>query len=358
MSHYVDGHSRTVFISYSTADKQAARRLCESLENQGISCWIAERNIRPGDEWRSAIAEAIRSAAIVVVVVSRSADKSDDVKNELAIAKRAGKSIVPARIEDFQPASSDFEYELSRLQRVDLFRNWQSGVRSMAERIRSDVARGVPGRTDEIRTADRRGPVDTSGMQAQRRQRYRAAGWLAGGVALVIVAAVIYQKMWSLDPTPRLEVVGLISGASTPSTFKQQVSGVLTIDAGNPGNGQRSFRYLKLEPQWTSNPRLRIDYSCVYWSRPHDYVSQTITAPQACPPTAGFNSDVVKAIRMTLSGADASLYRLEYDCAMGVTDMPTVFPQGRVSAGEWCGQEPDRPGFGYLTKLTIYLEKR
>jgi hypothetical protein len=37
-----------VFVSYSSDDKPTADAVCATLENKGIRCWIAPRDILPG----------------------------------------------------------------------------------------------------------------------------------------------------------------------------------------------------------------------------------------------------------------------------------------------------------------------
>ena len=48
-----------IFISHSTIDGKLANYLCESFESRGLSCWIAPRNITPGEEWATSITNAI-----------------------------------------------------------------------------------------------------------------------------------------------------------------------------------------------------------------------------------------------------------------------------------------------------------
>ena len=43
--------SQQVFISYSHKDSQIANGLCNKIEEQEIGCWIAPRNITPGEGW-------------------------------------------------------------------------------------------------------------------------------------------------------------------------------------------------------------------------------------------------------------------------------------------------------------------
>ena len=40
-----------VFISYSSTDKAAADAVCATLESRGIGCWIAPRDILPGEDY-------------------------------------------------------------------------------------------------------------------------------------------------------------------------------------------------------------------------------------------------------------------------------------------------------------------
>ncbi|HXQ15450.1 MAG TPA: toll/interleukin-1 receptor domain-containing protein [Caulobacteraceae bacterium] len=44
------GHD--VFISYSSKDKTTADAICALLERDGAKCWIAPRDILPGEAWR------------------------------------------------------------------------------------------------------------------------------------------------------------------------------------------------------------------------------------------------------------------------------------------------------------------
>ena len=46
-----------VLISYSTKDKPTADAEYAKLEQQGGRCWIAPRDIHPGQEWGKAIIE-------------------------------------------------------------------------------------------------------------------------------------------------------------------------------------------------------------------------------------------------------------------------------------------------------------
>ena len=61
------------FISYSTKDKTSANAACAVLEGEGVRCWIAPRDIRPGVEWGASIVEAIDHCHVMVLIFSASA---------------------------------------------------------------------------------------------------------------------------------------------------------------------------------------------------------------------------------------------------------------------------------------------
>ena len=106
-----------IFISHSTIDGKLANYLCESFESRGLSCWIAPRNITPGEEWATSITNAILSADIFFIVYSKNSLKSAQCAREIAIADRKNKYILPYKIDDSEPEGA-FDYYLTGCQWV------------------------------------------------------------------------------------------------------------------------------------------------------------------------------------------------------------------------------------------------
>jgi hypothetical protein len=92
-----------VFISYSSKDKVTADAVCATLENNGIRCWIAPRDILPSMEYAEALVEAIQSSRLVVLVFSSGANDSPQVRGEVERAVSRGLPILPFRIENVPP---------------------------------------------------------------------------------------------------------------------------------------------------------------------------------------------------------------------------------------------------------------
>jgi hypothetical protein len=107
-----DGASFDVFISYSSRDRQTAFALCHLLEQGGYRCWIAPRDIKPGQLWPEAIPQGIRASKLMVVIFSESSNLSRQVLREIERAVHYGITIIPFRIEDV-PMTDAMSYLLA-----------------------------------------------------------------------------------------------------------------------------------------------------------------------------------------------------------------------------------------------------
>lgn len=101
-----------VFISYSHMDKITADLMCDTLEGNGIKCWVAHRNILPGSEWPGRIIQAIESSKIMVLVFSNHSNISNQVIREVERAVSKNVIIIPFKIVDVKMSLS-LEYLVS-----------------------------------------------------------------------------------------------------------------------------------------------------------------------------------------------------------------------------------------------------
>ena len=101
-----------VFISHSSEDKATADVLCDALEEAGMSCWIAPRDVRPGKFFPGEIKRAIEHCRVMVLVFSAHSNNSVHVLREIDFATRAHAHIVNFRIEKVA-ISDDLDYFLA-----------------------------------------------------------------------------------------------------------------------------------------------------------------------------------------------------------------------------------------------------
>jgi TIR domain len=105
----IKGH---IFICYSAQDQTVADAACAALEARGVHCWIAPRDIRPGQDRGLALLDALRESSLMVLVFSSSANDSAEVRAAAERAMRQGTPILTFRIEDVKPSKS-LEYYMS-----------------------------------------------------------------------------------------------------------------------------------------------------------------------------------------------------------------------------------------------------
>jgi len=104
--------SHSVFISYAHEDKPVADAVCARLEAGNIRCWIAPRDILPGQEWGDSIICAIESARVMVLIFSHGSNVSKQVLREVTAAVKNNVVVIPFRVEDVTPCKS-MEYLLN-----------------------------------------------------------------------------------------------------------------------------------------------------------------------------------------------------------------------------------------------------
>ncbi len=103
---------RDVFISHSAQDKSAAETICAALEQDGIRCWVAPRDVRPGKSFPGEITRAIQQSKVMLLIFSPHSNSSEQVLREVQLAVDSHLPIVRLRLADI-PLSDDLRYYLS-----------------------------------------------------------------------------------------------------------------------------------------------------------------------------------------------------------------------------------------------------
>ena len=106
-----------VFISYCSADKVIADTICHRLEEHGLRCWIAPRDITSSD-WATSIMEGLHNSSIFVVVISKNSIASPEVIKEVTEATRTCQYLLPFKV-DQNELSDRLRYHLGPCHWVD-----------------------------------------------------------------------------------------------------------------------------------------------------------------------------------------------------------------------------------------------
>jgi dienelactone hydrolase len=110
--------STDVFISYSNKDKSTADAVCSIMEQNGIRCWIAPRDITPGLPFAEAIIDGIKGSRVFVLIYSSNTNDSSQVIKEVDRAVQYKLAIIPLRLEDV-PMTKQLEYYVSNVHWMD-----------------------------------------------------------------------------------------------------------------------------------------------------------------------------------------------------------------------------------------------
>lgn len=127
---------RDVFICHAHLDKAAFMRpLSELLNRRGISCWLDEAQILPGDSLVEKINEGLRTSRIVLVIITDAfLDRNwpqKEMNSALSREIRTGEVlVVPVLCIDH-----DRYFDRYPLLEDKLYLDWRAGPRSLADHI-------------------------------------------------------------------------------------------------------------------------------------------------------------------------------------------------------------------------------
>jgi len=131
---------KRVFLTYAHSDKKAVRQIYHRLIRNQINTWLDEKELRPGQNWKHEIRQAILRSKIVIVCLSKQFNKQGGFRHEeLQIALEKARSfpdgeifIIPARLE-----KCDLPDPLRQWQCVDLFE--VDGFRKLLSALKEEV---------------------------------------------------------------------------------------------------------------------------------------------------------------------------------------------------------------------------
>jgi hypothetical protein len=85
-----------VFVSYSAKDERTAKELTTLLAKQDLRCFLAEKSIRAGAQWKDEVRKALTKSRIAVIVVTPNSITSKWVISEAGAFWALGKPVAPA----------------------------------------------------------------------------------------------------------------------------------------------------------------------------------------------------------------------------------------------------------------------
>lgn len=188
-----DEATHDVFISHSSQDQAVAEAAREAIEGAGHRCWIAPRDIVPGEKYGEAIVNGIQASRIFLLIVSARSVASHQVERETERAANAGLAIIPFRIEDVKPSKS-LEFFISSAHWLDAFeppmdRHYDYLTEVVGQLLAAKKGEAGP-------PAHRAVPPPKRTIPGGRRFRRGPAVALAGLLAAALIGGALY---WGLS---------------------------------------------------------------------------------------------------------------------------------------------------------------
>jgi hypothetical protein len=217
-----------VFIRHSSKDKTVADAVCSVLEQEGIRCWIAPRDVLVGLSYGEAIIEAINGAKVMIIVFSSSANASPQIEREVERAVNRDIRIVQFRIEKVVPRQA-LEYFLSAPHWLDAFTPpLDRHLRVLADQVRALLDHDVASQGEAATPAPTAPPLAPATPVPPARRG--GLGLVAGAIVLgaIVLAAVLAFALL------RHPASGPQSAAVAASYGPEQLSASVPVSAAAP----------------------------------------------------------------------------------------------------------------------------
>jgi len=208
-----------VFISYSHKDKSSADAVCHYLEGDGMKCWMAPRDIVPGEKWAKSIAGAIPKGKVLLLIFSSHSNVSDQVLREVELAISNGKIVVPVRVEDIKP-SGEMEYYLSTVHWIEIIGpESDSNLKKLTGIVRDILESGTR-------------PNEDIKIGKGSKKRRRIVIWLI--LFIIIAAAAVFyifrDKLLTGTPSEETQEPVVTEEATPAPTAEHTAEPTATID--------------------------------------------------------------------------------------------------------------------------------
>jgi hypothetical protein len=124
-----------IFVCYARADRKFAEKLVSDLRSGGVSLWFDQHDILPGDQWDSAVENALMTSPSLLIILSPNSTSSQNVMDELAQALKLNKRIVPVL---HRPC--DVPFRIGRLQYIDFTTSsYECGIKQLIKIVQPSV---------------------------------------------------------------------------------------------------------------------------------------------------------------------------------------------------------------------------
>jgi len=187
-----------VFVSYSGKDIEFIIKMCSILREHGISYWAEYENEESGDNSAAKTVSRISEAKVLLVFVSKNANESKRVMNELNCASMCNKPILPVVIDDVE-LSPVFEYYMGSANRINYSQS-KDFVEKFVDMIRSmiDSSNTLP--------ADKKAEHTVTKQNSLKNKKKKNKVIISAVVSFLSIAAITLLVLLVIIPSNKYKV--------------------------------------------------------------------------------------------------------------------------------------------------------
>lgn len=190
-----------VFFSYSRQDSEFALKLGKDLRASGISIWLDQLDIKPGERWDVAIEKTLAECSRILVVLSPASVESTNVMDEVSYALEERRVVIPVLHRD-----CEIPFRLRRLQHTDFRTDYQTGLDKLLQYLNAGPA-AIAAAADK---------PETDGKETATRGPPGKKVWVIAAAAVVAVLGVWAAVREPPQPSNSTQTPENIADASAP----------------------------------------------------------------------------------------------------------------------------------------------
>ena len=205
--------TQAIFLSYSSDDADAARRICDALRAAGLEVWFDQSELRGGDVWDASIRKQIKECALFVPIISASTEQRfegyfrlewrlADQRTHLIGRNKA--FLVPVCIDDTKESNSDVPESFLNVQWTRLPNGETS--RQFAERLKS-LKRAGPASGALTTEPD----APRQAVRSQRGAPWKRNAMIAVAIVALLAVAGVMSFRYKLQAPSTVDTATAIS---------------------------------------------------------------------------------------------------------------------------------------------------
>lgn len=125
-----------IFISYSKRDAEITNKIVQYLHQHDIQIWT-DKSLKAGDDWATAIDNAIDDASAGILILSASSANSTYVTQEYSRLMGQNKRLYVIKVDDLP--IDEIHTRLRRLNFIDITQNFEDGMQGLVTSIKNST---------------------------------------------------------------------------------------------------------------------------------------------------------------------------------------------------------------------------